>query len=79
MSFSTLIGGCTFGNRQTSADFHNLGTYDSLKLEFQMAHVGEANQGASSCRIQFGMLSGATDILTLIFFKECSTCDTDMM
>ncbi len=78
-SFSTLIRGCTFGNEQISADFHNLGTYDSLKLEFQMAHMSEANQGACSCRIQFGLLSGPTECFTLIFFKECSTCDTAMM
>ncbi len=83
-SFSTLIGGCIFGNGQISADFHNLGTW------FLEAWVPDGTYGWSQpgCKfmqdpvwdviwshwlfhINLFYMSHASDILTKEVMKYC--------
>ena len=73
-SESIDCGWGVFASGRTSALFQSLGTWPSLMEELKMEQTGLEMIDAQSFKTQFGILSGPTDLRSLITICERFRC-----
>ena len=78
-SESIDCGWGVFASGRTSALFQSLGTWPSLMKELKMEQTGLEMIGAQSFITQFGILSGPTDLRSLITDRASPTASEEIM